>query len=112
MAVNANTNKTYDVTTLREDIQEALISISPTDTVFMSSIGTKTIDNTYFEWATVDLAAPDASNRVIEGDNPGNDAATNAVRLGNYAQLSDKVVEVSSTANAVRGVGNNQSLTK
>lgn len=112
MAVNANTNKTYDISTIREDVQEALISLSPTDTVFMSSIGTKNIDNTHFEWATVDLASPDASNRVIEGDNPGNDAATNAVRLSNYAQLSDKVVEVSSTANAVKGVGSAQTAAK
>lgn len=113
MAVNANTNETYDVSTIREDLQDALISISPTETPFMSSIGRKTADNTYFEWPTVDLASPSSTNRVIEGESaPGNDAPTNAVRLGNYTQLSDKVVEVSSTANAVNGVGDAQTLAK
>lgn len=113
MAVNANTNETYDVSTIREDLQEALISISPTETPFMSTIGRKSVSNTYFEWPTVDLASPSSSNRVIEGESaPGNDAPTNAVRLGNYTQLSDKVVEVSSTANAVNGVGDAQTTAK
>lgn len=113
MAVNANTNETYDVSTIREDLQDALISISPTETPFMSSIGRKTADNTYFEWPTVDLASPSSTNRVIEGEAaPGNDAPTNAVRLGNYTQLSDKVVEVSSTAEAVNGAGDAQTLAK
>lgn len=111
MGVSANTNETYDVSTIREDIQDALISISPTETIFMSTIGTRNVDNTYFEWAEVDLAAADSSNRVIEGEAaPGNDAGTNAVRKGNYTQISDKVVEVSSTANQVNGVGNAQTV--
>ena len=111
MGVSANTNETYDVSTIREDIQDALTSVSPTETIFMSTIGTRNVDNTYFEWAEVDLAATDTSNRVIEGEAaPGNDAGTNAVRKGNYTQISDKVVEVSSTANQVNGVGNAQTV--
>ena len=57
MAVTANTNETYNVSTLKEDLQDALISISPTETPFMSAIGAKSVSNTYFEWATIDLAA-------------------------------------------------------
>jgi len=113
MAVTANTNETYSVSTLKEDLQEALVSISPTETPFMSSIGTKKISNTYFEWATVDLAAAVSTNRVMEGENaPGNDAPTNAVRLANYSQISDKVVEVSDTNEAVNGVGDAQRIAK
>ena len=113
MAVNANTNETYDVSTIREDLQDALISISPTDTPFMTAIGRRNVDNTYFEWGVVSLAAADGSNRVIEGEAaPGNDAATNAVRQANYTQISDKVVEVSDTANAVNGAANAQTTAK
>lgn len=113
MTAAANSNKTYDLTTIREDLQDALISISPTETPFMSAIGTKTASNTYFEWPTVELASPSTSNRVIEGeDSPGNDAPTNAVRLGNYTQISDKVVEVSDTAEAVNGAADAQTLAK
>ena len=110
MAVTANTNETYDVTTIREDLSDAMASITPTETVFMSSIGTRNAENTYFEWSEVDLAAA-ADNRQIEGDvGLSNSAPTNAVRKGNYTQISAKVVEVSSTATAVNGVADAQSV--
>jgi hypothetical protein len=113
MAVNANTNETYDVSTIREDLQDALISISPTETPFMSSVGRRSVSNTYFEWPVVTLTAPSTSNRVAEGEAaPGNDAPTNAVRLANYTQISDKVVEVSDTNEAVNGAGDAQKLAK
>lgn len=112
MAVTANTNETYDVTTIREDLASAMASISPTETIFMSSIGTRNAENTYFEWSEVDLAATSA-NRQIEGDSGlSNSAPTNAVRKGNYTQISAKVSEVSSTNNAVNGVANAQTVAK
>ena len=112
MAVTANTNETYDVTTIREDLSDALASITPTETIFMSSIGTRNVDNTYFEWSEVDLAAA-ADNRQIEGDvGLSNSAPTNAVRKGNYTQISAKVVEVSSTNQAVNGVADAQSVAR
>lgn len=112
MAVNANTNKSYDVKTIREDLQDAMISISPTETPFQSAIGRKSVTNTSFEWSEVDLAAPTA-NRVLEGEAaPGNDAPTNAVRLSQYTQISDKVVEVSDTNQKVNGVADAQTVAK
>lgn len=112
MAVTANTNETYDVTTIREDLSEALASITPTETVFMSAIGTRSVDNTFFEWSEVDLAAA-ATNTQIEGDvGLSNSAPTNAVRKGNYTNISAKVVEVSDTNQAVNGVANAQTVAK
>ena len=111
MAVNANTNQTYDVSTIREDLDAALASISPTETIFMSSIGTRNVDNTYFEWSEVDLAAA-GDNRAVEGDAATNSAPTNAIRKGNYTQISTKTVEVSSTNQAVNGVADAQTVAK
>ena len=112
MAVTANTNETYDVTTIREDLSEAMASITPTETLLMSTIGSRNVDNTYFEWSEVDLAATGA-NRQIEGDvGLSNTAPTNAVRKGAYTQISAKVVEVSSTNQAVNGVANAQTVAK
>lgn len=112
MAVTANTNETYDVSTIREDLSEALASLTPLETIFMSTIGTRNVDNTYFEWSEVDLAAAGA-NRQIEGDaSPANSAPTNAVRKGNYTQISAKVVEVSDTNQQVNGVANAQTVAK
>ena len=113
MGVSTNTGETYDHTTIREDIHEALISITPTETPLMAAIGEGKADNTYTEWVEVDLASVDTSNRVIEGESaPGNDAPTTGARLGNYTQISDKVVEVSHTADAVNGVGDAQTTAK
>lgn len=111
MAVNANTNQTYDVSTIREDLSDALASISPTETIFMSTIGTRNAENTYFEWSEVDLAAA-GDNRAVEGDAATNSAPTNAVRKGNYTQISTKTVEVSSTNQAVNGVADAQTVAK
>ena len=112
MAVTANTNETYDVSTIREDLADAMASISPTETIFMSTIGSRNIDNTYFEWSEVDLAAA-ATNNQIEGDaGLSNDAPTNAVRKGNYTAISAKVVEVSDTNQNVNGVANAQTVAK
>lgn len=68
MALNANAQSVYGVTTIREDLQDALTSISPTETPFMSSIGSRSVENTYFEWPVVSLAAPSTTNRVLEGE--------------------------------------------
>jgi len=112
MAVNANTNTTFITKTIREDLQDAMISISPMETPFQSAIGRKSVTNTTFEWSEVDLAAP-AANRVLEGESaPGNDAPTNAVRLSQYTQISDKVVEVSDTNQKVNGVADAQTVAK
>ena len=112
MAVTANTNETYDVTTIREDLSEAMASITPTETILMSSIGTRNVDNTFFEWSEVDLAATGV-NRQIEGDvGLSNTSPTNAVRKGAHTQISAKVVEVSSTNQAVNGVANAQTVAK
>ena len=113
MGVTANTNETYDVSAIREDLQDALVSISPTETPFMTSVGRRNVTNTYFEWPVIELAAASTSNVVIEGEAaPANDAPTNATRLANYTQISDKVVEVSDTAEAVNGAGDAQTVAK
>jgi hypothetical protein len=113
MGVSTNAGETYDHTTIREDIHDALISITPTDTPFMSAIGTRDVDSVNPEWVEVDLASVDTTNYVIEGESaPDNDAPTAGKRLSNYTQLSDKVVEVSSTAQAVNGVGDIQTVAK
>lgn len=113
MAVTANTNQTYSESIIKEDLSDALTSISPTECPFMASVGTRDINNTYFEWAEIDLAAAVNNNSKIEGDSGlGNDAPHNAVRKANYSNISTKVVEVSDTANQVSGVADAQTTAK
>jgi len=102
MAVDANANETYDQTVIREDLQEAYTMISPEETPFITAIRTEEASNTLFEWPVVELAALDYTNREAEGeDAPSTNAPNNAKRLSNYTQISDKVVKVTHTSQAV-----------
>jgi hypothetical protein len=72
----------------------------------VSNIGSGSANQTYEEWLTDTLAAADATNAVINGDDAANDALTDAIRLGNYTQLMDKVVGISTTTQAAKSAGN------
>lgn len=107
MAVPSGTTQTYGVVGRREDLTDVIHDVTPTETPFMTAIGKGTAKNTFHEWQTDALASASASNAVVEGDDPANDSITATVRLGNYTQLSDKVIQVSSSqrssVNAGRG---------
>ena len=105
MTVPSNTFQRTGKVAVREDLHDTISNIAPTQTPFMSNIGTGKANNTYVEWLTDTLAAADADNAVINGDDAGNDALTDATRLGNYTQLMDKVVGISSTTQAVNSAG-------
>lgn len=108
MGVNANASETYDNNVIREDLQESYSMISPEETPFQTAVRTERASNTLFEWPVVELAATNSSNRVIEGENaPGIDAPTLALRFSNYTQISDKLVEVTHTAQAVDAAARN-----
>ena len=94
----------------REDLTDVIHDLSPTQTPFTSAIRKGTAKNTFHEWQTDVLASASASNAVIEGDDPANDAVTPTVRLGNYTQLSDKVIQVSSTQRAAVNAGRGDEL--
>lgn len=108
MAVRANTSETYDNTVIREDLQEAYSMISPEECPFQQAISETSASNVIFDWPVVDLAAPNGANRVAEGEGDvTNDAPTLALRFSNYTQISDKVAEVSHTAQAVNAAAEN-----
>jgi hypothetical protein len=103
MALNAGTVTTYDnAMVIREDLAEQYSMISPEEVPFQTAIGTSEASTQpHHEWTIVSLAAPDGANRVLEGeDAPGTDDATLANRVGNYTQISDKLVKVSHTSEA------------
>ena len=110
MAVPSDTTQTYGVVGRREDLTDVIHDITPTDTPFMAAIGKGSATNTFHEWQTDALASASASNAVVEGDDPANDAITATVRLGNYTQLSDKVIQVSSTQRASNNAGRGDEL--
>jgi chromosome segregation ATPase len=109
----ANSSSTYKYTTIREDLEDMVYKISPLETPVMQAIGRKgDFENTYHEWSTVELAAANADNKTIEGDDATNDAPTTGNRFGNYAQLMDKVAQVTTTAEKVKSAGGVQKMAK
>ena len=107
MAQLATTFSTYDAAAIREDLSDLISNISPTDTPFMSNIGSESCQNTYFEWQTDSLASASTSNHQIEGDDLGNTytAVTATTRLGNYTSISRKEFLLSGTEQAVNKAG-------
>lgn len=105
MAQPTNTFDTYDSVGNREDLQDVIYSISPTDTPFMSAAAREQVKATTHEWQTDALDAASTSNAVIEGDDVTLDAATATVRLANKTQIMDKAVVITGTQEAVDKAG-------
>ena len=89
----------------REDLTDIIYNISPTETPFMSSIGKTKATAVYHEWQTDSLAAATTANAAIEGADASSATLSPTVRLGNYAQIIQKTVQVSGTLDAVNKAG-------
>ena len=105
MAQPSNTFDTYDAVGIREDLQDVIYSISPTDTPFMSSAAREQGKSTTHERQPDALAAASTSNAVIEGDEATLDAVTATSRLANKTQIMDKTVVITGTQEAVDKAG-------
>ena len=68
MAQDTNTFDSFDAIGNREDLQDRIFDISPTQTPFISGIGRRSATQHYHEWQT-DSISTAAHNPGIEGDN-------------------------------------------
>jgi len=96
---------TYDTEGRREDLQDAIYDISPTSTPFMSTIGRTKAKATYHEWQTDNLADTDPDNAKLEGADAVAPKLATTTKVGNRTQISDKVVQVSTTDDVVDKAG-------
>lgn len=111
MPVPANTVQTFAMVGIREDLSDVITNIAPTETPFYSRICRKgKAKNRTPEWEKDTLAAADGDNKTVEGDDVSAEAAIQPERLKNVVQLFDKVVSVSSTAQAVDTAGRSNEL--
>jgi len=110
MTVPTDTTQTYGVVGRREDLTDAIYDLSPTETPFMTAIKKGKCSNTFHEWQVDALAAASGTNAVIEGNTATNSAIDATTRLGNYTQLSEKVVQVSSSQRAANNAGRGDEL--
>lgn len=100
MATITGVAKTYDLVGKKEDIEDIIYDISPTDTPFLSSIGTGKAKNTVHQWQQDKLDSP-AANKAVEGAAAGAASATDTTLKSANTQIFKKVVEVSGTAQSI-----------
>lgn len=107
MAIGTGTFTTYATKGIREDLSDTIYQISPEDTPFMSNAGKgPKAKQTFFEWQTDALAAVDATNAQFEGDDsPAASTPTATKRIGNYQQISRKLLLLSDTDEEVDKAG-------
>ena len=106
MTAIVETYQTYDAIGLREDLTDVIYDISPTDTPFMSGSARGSAKATLHEWQTDALEAVDLSNNAIEGDDIATfPAVVPTVRVGNYTQISRKLVLIAGTLDTVDKAG-------
>ena len=97
MVAATGTLQTYTVKGNREDLQDYIYNIDPTDTPMIMLIGEDNATSIKHEWSTDSLIATDSGNAQIEGDDYAAATQTPPPRLENYCQISAKAVSVSRT---------------
>lgn len=101
---------TYDAAGNREGLSDFISTISPTDTPFLSTIGTSTATNVLHEWQTDALDAVNTTNAVLEGDEVSRSTSAPTVRLHNYCQISRRDATVSGTQRSSTSAGREDEL--
>lgn len=104
MTVPAGTFKTYEAVGIREDLEDMIYDISPTETPFLSAVKRMKAKSTLHEWQTDTLSAA-GTNAAVEGDDASINTAVPTLRLANRTQILTKAVSISGTEEAVDKAG-------
>ena len=105
MAVPSNLYQAASLKGNREDLIDKIFNTSPTETPLSSSFGRTTATGVTHEWQTDALAAANADNAMIDGDDVTLDAQTPTLRLANHLQIFSKKPGVSRRANIIKKAG-------
>lgn len=105
MAVPSNLYQAASLKGNREDLIDKIFNTSPTETPLSSSFGRTTATGVMHEWQTDALAAANADNAMIDGDDVTLDAQTATLRLANHLQIFSKKPGVSRRANIIKKAG-------
>jgi hypothetical protein len=109
MSLPTNTYSSYDAKGNREDLENIIYDISPTDTPFLSNAGRVKAKGVFHEWQT-DVLDTAAANKQLEGDDATGNTLASTTRYGNYCQIARKVVVVSGTQEAIDKAGRDSEL--
>lgn len=105
MAQITNLFDSYDAKGNREDLQDAIFRVTPSDTPVLSMIRRTTATNVFHEWQTDSLAAVDTTNAQIEGFVAALAEPAATTRVGNRCQILAKVFGISGSQEASNSAG-------
>lgn len=88
----------------REDLADIIWNVAPTETPFQMMMGRGRASARKHEWQT-DTLATAAANAQVEGDDAVHQAQVRTVRIGNWSQISTKIIVVSGTQEVVDKAG-------
>ena len=109
MPTVSGTLSTFDQVGKRDDVEDIIYQIDPTECPMLTSIGTSTASNTLHQWLQDSLAAV-ATNANVEGADAGTASTVTQTTKTANTQIFDKVVQVSGTAEAVGLYGRTSDL--
>lgn len=96
---------------IREDLEDVIYRIDPTETPVVSTIGKGKATAKYHEWQTQHLATANGTNSALDGADAPSASTTPTVRIGNRTQIMTKAAAVSGGLEAVDTAGRAQELT-
>lgn len=106
MTMFTGTFATYATIGIREDLSNQISNISPEETPIITSSKKGSFATVFTEWQQDSLAAAVSTNKQLEGDDITTfTAVVPTVRVGNYAQISRKLLMVSRTDRKVNKAG-------
>lgn len=110
MAVPTNLYQRDSLRGAREDLIEKIFQVSPTETPISSGAKKVTATSVLHEWQRDALAAANANNAAIDGDDATLQAQVPTERVGNHCQIFTKVIGVSRRAQIVKKAGRGAEL--
>lgn len=94
----------YDQVGKKEDVSDIISNISPTKVPFQTMIGNEKITNTLFQWQE-DALRSVTVNAKVEGFTASDATLSATTMRNNYAQILEKTIKVSETADAISTYG-------
>lgn len=109
MALPTGTATTYAQVGIREELDDVISDITPSETPFYSSAQKETVTNTLFEWQTHELNAVSKAG-ALEGDDAPQDGYVATTLLNNRTHIRTRDARVSGTGQSMDTAGRSNDL--
>ena len=90
---------------IAEDTLRAIFDISPVDRPVIDAIGSDMTGNKYTSWLEDKLRAADPDNAVVDGSDAPADGSSVGTRVGNWTQIAQGTLHVSTSAREADNIG-------